>query len=136
MPPNKWNRPWFKLYAHPWINGSIRSELTSAERSVWLDFLALATSNRPPGCISFNETTAMPVRRIAALLNISVALVKRSMDKFTTQGRITVDDAGIIHLTNWAAYQFSDYDRQKVYRQQALPGAESEPEPDAGEIPF
>ena len=136
MPPQGFKRKWIKLYIDECLSGTIREDLTPAQRSIWFDFLLLSGKNRPPGCISANETTALSLKRMAAILNVSANVISRATGKFLESGRITVDEDGIIHIVNWDKYQFSDYDRQKVYRQQGLPEGEPKPEPDAGEIPF
>jgi len=117
MPPNTWKRKWIKLFIDECLTGTIREDLTPDERSVWYDFLLLAGRNRPPGNISANENTPMSPQRLAAILNISGSLLTRAKKKFKESGRITVEPNGTISITNWAKYQFSDYDRQKPYRE-------------------
>ncbi len=129
MPPRKGKRSWWKMWWEEWLTGTIREDLTSEQRGIWVDFLALATRNRIPGCISANEDTALSVRRLAQLLNVPPNVVSRAMGKFVEQNRISVDDRGIIHITNWDAYQYSDYDRQKPWRD-ARREAGEEPQPD------
>jgi len=111
------HRDWVKLWIKESLLGTIREDLTAEERGVWYDFLLLAGNSRIPGIICANSTTPMPVKRIAGILNISEALVKQSIKKFLTSGRIKLDEQGIIHIENWAKYQYSDYDRQKKFRQ-------------------
>jgi len=117
MPPSNFKRKWIKLFIDECLTGTIREDLSSEERGVWYDFLLLAGRNRPPGAVSANETTAISPRRLASLLNISVQLLARATRKFLDSGRIIMDGAGIIHIVNWDKYQYTDYDRQKPYRE-------------------
>jgi hypothetical protein len=110
-------RKWIKLWCDECLTGTIREDLRPDERSVWYDFLLLAGRNRPPGCVSANEDTPLSPPRLAAILNIPQPLLERAVKKFEESGRIERDLRGIIHIVNWAKYQFSDYDRQKPWRQ-------------------
>lgn len=121
MPPSNFKRKWIKLWIDECLTGTIREEVTPQERSVWYDFLLLAGRNRPPGCISANETTALPPKRLASILNIPISLLASSTKKFEDSGRIMIDEPGVIHITNWEKYQYTDYDRQKPYRQAKKP---------------
>lgn len=110
------HRDWVKLWVKEALLGTIREDLTSEERGTWYDFLLLAGNSRIPGVICANKTTAMPVKRIAAILNITEPLVSKCIKKFKESGRITVNRNGLISIVNWGRYQYSDYERQKVYR--------------------
>ncbi len=117
MPPSNYKRKWIKLWIDECLTGTIREDIEPDERSVWYDFLLLAGRNRPPGCISANEDTPISPKRLASLLNISAGLLARALRKFDDSKRISIDLEGIIHVNNWAKYQFTDYDRQKPFRQ-------------------
>jgi DnaD/phage-associated family protein len=111
------HRDWIKLWIKESLLGTIREDLTAEERSVWYDFLLLAGNCRTPGVISANATTPIPDKRIASILNIPEALVKRCIKRFIESGRIEQDLTGVIHIINWEKYQYSDYDRVKKWRQ-------------------
>lgn len=111
------HRDWVKLWIKESLVGTIREDLTPAERGLWYDFLLLAGNSRVPGKICANETTAIPVKRIAGILNVSESLVNQGIEKFLSSGRIEIDENGLITIINWKKYQYSDYDRQKKYRQ-------------------
>jgi len=117
MPPSNFKRKWIKLFIDECLTGTIREDLTPTQRSIWYDFLLLAGRNRPSGCISANENTAISSKRLAALLNVQVNIVTNAKKKFLESKRITIDLAGIIRIVNWDKYQYTDYDRQKPYRQ-------------------
>ena len=112
------HRDWVKLWVKEALLGTIREDLTAGERGTWYDFLLLAGNSRIPGVICANKTTALPIKRIAGILNIDAGLVKKCIKKFEESGRITIDKNGVISIVNWGRYQYSDYDRQKSYRHQ------------------
>ena len=111
------NRHWIKLWIKECLTGTVRYDMTAEERGVWYDLLIFAGWNRIPGTISANENVPIPHERIASWLNISTKLLNRCIDKFEKSGRLTIDGTGVIHIANWEKYQFSDYDRQKAYRE-------------------
>ena len=138
MPPRNDRRPWIKLFIDECLTGTIREELSTEERCVWYDFLLLAGKNRVRGCISANETQAISPRRVAAILNVKENVISHCVGKFIENGRITVDKAGIIHITNWDNYQYSSYDRSKKYRDGSPKTSPEEPEAELSpdDIPF
>ena len=131
-------KSWFKVCPEKWIFGITREEMSSAERGVWMDFLALAAINDSPGQIDF-----FSYKRIANQLHISVKLLKSTINKAlffkkvelkekknnptcdqldtksdtleTNRSKIGLPLRTIIIL-NWNEYQ-SEYLRQKPYRQ-------------------
>ena len=111
------HRDWIKLWIKDSLIGTIREDLTPDERSIWWDFLLLAGHNRIPGQISANDASPIPIRRMAGILNAPEALIKRCITKFEESGRIEVDKNKCIRIINWSKYQYSDYDRQKKWRE-------------------
>jgi len=82
----KAKRPgYIKFYPERWIFGSTRDEMTNAERAVWIDFLALAYLNDPPGQIDFTS-----FKRLAKQLNISLKLLKGTIKKALANGKIKI----------------------------------------------
>ncbi len=118
MPPGNFKRKWIKLWIDECLTGTIREDLTLEQRSVWYDFLLYAGRNRPPGSISANENTPITHKRLASILNVPESLIDESIEKFKASGRIKVSRKGTIEIVNWPKYQFTDYDRQKTWRQQ------------------
>jgi len=119
MPPSNFKRKWIKLWIDECLTGTVREDLSPEERSVWYDILLFAGRNRPAGHISANKTTPISRKRLAAILNIPLGLLNRSIKKFEESERISINSKGIIRITNWDKYQFTDYDRQKPYRQKS-----------------
>ncbi len=122
------HRDWVKLWIKEALLGTIREDLTPEERGTFFDFLLLAGNSRIPGVICANISTALPIKRIAGILNIEESLVKRCILKFEKSGRIRVRPNGVIYIVNWEKYQYSDYDRVKKYRQKQQ-GEQQEPDP-------
>lgn len=121
------HRDWVKLWIKESLIGTIREDLTPAERGLWYDFLLLAGNSRVPGVICANENTPIPIKRIAGILNVTEMLVNQGIQKFQESSRIKIDEQGLIHIVNWKRYQYSDYDRVKKYRQKK---AEQESQPE------
>jgi len=76
-----------KWYPEKWLRGSLRDELTPAQRGVWADLLCLGCQNDPPGQIDFvsfrtlaNSLTISKKLLVAtikdALLNKKIRLIK------------------------------------------------------------
>ena len=108
-------RSWVKLHIHGMLYGSVRYQLTPAERSVWIDLLCLAGLSNEPGVIADNDKRAFPHSFLANRLNITPTLLEMTLKKCTAEGRIQENESGI-HIVNWVAYQ-SEYQRQKPYRE-------------------
>jgi len=106
---------WIKLHTIPSLTGSIRFDLTPAERGVWYDLLLLAGLSRKPGHLQASEDKPYPLKYIASQLRIPIPLLQSTLNKCKAEGRISEDSQGL-HITNWSVYQ-SDYARQRVYRQ-------------------
>jgi hypothetical protein len=111
------HRDWVKLWVKECLIGSMREELTPEERGVWYDFLILAGHSRIPGVICANGNTPLSVKRIGEILNTPLTLIEHCITVFIKADRIVVDEYGCIHLNNWDKYQYSDYDRQKPFRE-------------------
>jgi len=107
-------RRWIKLHINGLLMGSVRWQLTPAERSVWIDLICLAGFGATSGVVADNDGRPYPHSFIANRLNIPQALLESTLKKCKDEGRITEDDTGI-HVTHWESYQ-SEYQRQKPSR--------------------
>ncbi|MBA7657799.1 hypothetical protein ES703_65742 [subsurface metagenome] len=96
--------PWFKVFSHKIIAGSVRFDLESDERGVWFDLLSLANESPVRGVICYSKGRPYPHDWIANTLRIPLELLERTLEKCKAEGRISEDGAGI-HITNWAVYQ-------------------------------
>jgi hypothetical protein len=102
---------WFKIHAQRWFLGSTRFELSPEQRAAWIDVLARASLNDPPG-----EFEYYSLEQLAAQFQMSLILVKNSLKRFVEVKKIAHDPKKkSIKILNWAKYQ-SEYERQKPYR--------------------
>lgn len=97
-----------KLWTRGWLTGSIRFDLTPAQRSVFLDLLALARESRNPPWIQANENMAYPHEWLANQLNIPLSLLEETLRLCVEHGRITENHNGI-KILKFEMYQGEDY---------------------------
>lgn len=97
---------WLKLHTKGWLRGSIRFDLTPAERSVFLDLVAMARESRNPPWVQANETTHYPHSWLASTLNIPLELLEQTLVKCKQEPdpRIFEDEHGI-YIVNFGQYQ-------------------------------
>jgi hypothetical protein len=104
---------WFKVYGQKWFSGSTRFELEPDERGCWIDILAKASINDPPG-----EFEYFNLEQLAHQFNVKLDLLIRTLDKSEKFGKIRhLRKKRKIIVLNWKKYQ-SEYERQRPYRQQ------------------
>lgn len=101
---------WLKLWTRGWLEGSIRFDLTPAQRSVFLDLCALARESRNPPWVQANETTAYPHSWLASKLNIPLALLEKTIKICKDQQRISENTTGIKVL------KFHYYQSERPYQ--------------------
>ena len=114
MPRGATKRTWVKFHVTGWLHGTIRYQLTPAERSVWADLICLAGQCGQNGSITDNNGHAYPDEYLAGQLNIPLELLNTTIEKCREDGRVSKN--GAIKIMNWDVYQ-SEYERQKPYRQ-------------------
>lgn len=100
----KRRRQWIKLWTAESLRGSIRFDLTPAERGVWYDLLAMAGESRTPGIIQATEGVAYPRPWLAQTLNIPLELLEDTLEKLQTTNRISIN-GDCIHIVNFDYYQ-------------------------------
>jgi hypothetical protein len=54
---------------------------------------------------------------MAAILNVPEGILADAIEKLEQTGRVSIKKSGVITINNWEKYQYTDYDRQKQYRQ-------------------
>ena len=120
-------KSWLKLYANEWLTGSTRFELTPAERSVFIDWLALARVSKCPGvvCAGVYDNGCLkgyPRSFLCGTLVISEELLESTIEKCVKYEKVVLtrddDDYIIIEIVNFKRYQ-DEYMRQKKYRTKA-----------------
>ena len=105
---------WFKLWAEGHLHGSTR-QLQPDERSVWIDFLALAAQSETPSVIQVAPGVPWTDVQLARLLVVSKQLLRRAKKRLAETDKISVDERGLIHVVNWTRYQ-GEYARLKNWR--------------------
>jgi len=128
MPRAAGRRTWIKLYCQGILHGSINYQLTEIEQVIWIKLLCLAGICGLEGTIADNDSRPYPHSFIAHELHTTTEILKSTLEKCKTEGRIIEDETGL-HITNWAAYQ-SEYERQKPYRE----AKKGKPKPEIGGI--
>lgn len=86
---------WLKLWTRGWLEGSIRFDLTPAQRSVFIDLCALARESRNPPWVQANETTAYPHSWLSSKLNIPLELLEETIEICKNQKRVSENTTGI-----------------------------------------
>jgi hypothetical protein len=105
----------FLINSKHWLSGSIRIQLTPAERSVWADLLALANESRERGVICRAKGLPYSMEYLATYLSIDIELLQSTIDKCLLdynadddKTRISIDEYGCIVINNWNRYQVDE----------------------------
>ena len=98
-------KDWIPLWIDKWIFGSTRIELEPAERSVFLDFLALA--GKDDGWIRANSELAYSLPQLAGFLNIKIELLQATIEKCLKTNKIQETKQGIYRIVSWDDYRLS-----------------------------
>ncbi len=102
---------WFKIYGQKWLLSPIRWELTHEQRAIWVDILARASLNEPPGQIGFYS-----LEQLAHQFNVDIKLLSETIKRLVELKMIKFSEKKKkIVILNWKKYQ-SEYERQKTYR--------------------
>lgn len=103
---------WIPLWIDKWIFGSTRIELNLEERSIWVDFMALAAKD--DGYIRANEETPYPIEQLAGLLIVPKDMLRSAIQKFIQTKKIEDMGNGILKIIKWEEYQLSDSYRRVI----------------------
>lgn len=116
-PRGRPKRSWVKIDCAGILHGSINWQLTLEEQAIWFKMIAYSAScGGEAGYIQDNDGRPLPKSFIAQELHCSEELFASTLKKCIDEGRCTDNTSGI-HLTNFNEYQFTEYDRQKPYRE-------------------
>jgi len=109
-------RTWVKIFAEPWLTGTLREE-TAELRGLWADLLCLAATGvyGDTGRVALPGGVGLTDEQLAAILGVEPALWQAAKARLVETERIIVTERGCIQICNWAKYQ-SEYERQKPYR--------------------
>lgn len=109
-------RGWVK-FTKSWLTSSINYRMELSEQAVFSKFIVMADEYGPvPGLISDNDFRAMPHKYLAHLaccpIEVFEATLKKSLDDDSA-----FENGHGIFLTHFDEYQFTEYDRQKPWRE-------------------
>jgi len=111
-------RTWVKMDCEGILRGSINYLLPLDGQAVWMKMIALSeVSGGRPGWIEDNNHNGLPYDYIAHELHCTTELLELVIKKMAEDKAIEVNGTGSIRLVNFEHYQFSEYDRQRLYRQ-------------------
>jgi hypothetical protein len=111
-------RYWVKIDCNGVLRGSINYLLTLEEQAVWIKLIAYSeVCGGPAGCIQDNEGNALPREFLAMELHCTVDILNSMIEKMTKDKAISSNGGGVMKLVNFESYQFTEYDRQKPYRE-------------------
>jgi len=110
-------RTWVKLDCQGVLHGSINWLYTLEEQAVFLKLIPMAAVYcKTPGTVSDNEGNPLPREFIAHELHCPAAVLDSVIEKGIKDKCLKETDAGLV-LVNFEQYQFTEYDRQKPYRE-------------------
>ena len=108
----RYSKTWFPFWSDKWLYGSMRIEFNTEERGVWVDFMAIA--NKDDGFIRANEDIPYPITQLAGMLIIPEPVLKSAIDKFIKKDKITQCENGVLYITTWEKYKFSDRHKRRI----------------------
>ena len=109
-------RGWVKL-GKEWLTSSINYRMELSEIAVFSKLIVMADEFGPvPGLISDNDFRPMPHDYLAHQACCPIAVFEATLKKGIDDDSIFENSHGIF-LTHFDDYQFTEYDRQKPYRQ-------------------
>lgn len=110
-------RAWVKLDCYGILHGSINWELTLEEQAIWIKaFTYSAVSGGTPGIIQDNDGKPLPHWFVANELHCPLEIFESMLKKCIEQNRLYENEHGI-EVLHFNDYQFTEYDRQRPYRE-------------------
>lgn len=110
-------RGWVK-FTKSWLTSSINYRMELDEQAVFSKLIVMADEYGPvPGLISDNDFRAMPYKHLAHLATCPVETLETTLEKAKADDSIFENGHGLF-LTHFDDYQFTEYDRQKPWRQE------------------
>lgn len=117
MPRGRNKRTWVKLDCQGVLHGSINWLFNLEEQAVFLKLIPMAAVYcKTPGIISDNEGKPLPREFIAHELHCPVEVLNSVIQKGSQDNCLQETDEGLV-LVNFHIYQFTEYDRQRPYRE-------------------
>jgi len=111
-------RGWVK-FTKSWLTSSINYRMGLDEQAVFSKLIVMADEYGPvPGLISDNDFRAMPDEYLAHLATCPLEVLQETVKKGIADDSLFSNGHGLF-LTHFDDYQFTEYDRQKPYRERA-----------------
>ena len=118
MPRLRKPRMWVKIDCEGILRGSINYLLSLEGQAVWVKMIALSElCGGRSGFIEDNNQKGLPHDFISQELHCTLEQFETVLERMKEDKAIEVNGTGSIHLVNFHHYQFSEYDRQRQYRQ-------------------
>ena len=145
MPRGRKPRKWVKIDCDGILRGSVNYlflDDNSADRqsieiralasqAIWVKLIAYSEiCGGRPGFIEDNNNKGLPIPYLAQELHCPFDLLKSVLDIMASDGAIKFNGTGSIELVNFEKYQFTEYDRQRPYRQAKKEKEIEESDPD------
>jgi len=109
-------RGWIKLSKN-WLTSSINYRFELSEQAVFSKLMLLADDCGPvPGLISDNDFRAIPHDYLAHLAHCPIDIFESTLEKAKQDDSVFENGHGIF-MTHFDIYQFTEYDRQRPYRE-------------------
>ena len=100
-----------------WLTSSINYRMQVDERAAFVALIILADEQGPvAGLISDNDLRPMPYQFLAELAHIPLEIFESCIKKGIEDDSLFNSEYGLF-ITHFDDYQFTQYDRQKKYRQ-------------------
>ena len=111
-------RAWVKIDCNGILRGSVNWILTLEEQAVWVKMIAYSeVCGGQPGYIEDNDGRGLPREFLSHELHCPMEILESTIEKMVKNESVKVNGTGSIFLVHFADYQFTEYDRQKPYRQ-------------------
>ena len=110
-------RTWVRIDCHGILHGSNNYIFTLEEQAVFIKLICMAAQyGITPGIISDNDGKPLPKEFMAYELHCSIAVLDNVIKVGAEYQSIKENSHGL-EIINFNKYQFTEYDRQKPYRQ-------------------
>jgi len=105
---------WIPFWVDKWLFGSTRLELEPAERSVWIDLLALASKDE--GHIRANIGVPYKDEQLAAFLCVPIELFKTTIEKCLDPkiDKIERFQDETLRIKSWGKYELSERHKRRM----------------------
>jgi len=111
------SRDWVKLHCDGVLHGSLNARMTPDQFCIFLKMIVMGEKMGPvPGLISDNDFRPLPYPYLAHIACCDQELFKSTLEIAKAENSVYENSHGI-YIINFDKYQFTEYDRQKPYRQ-------------------